>query len=93
MREASQKVIAAVSKHMRKIHLAQLMINGGGSKSEFSALTGEKDWITERIFAAAKRRTPDKTRRDVVLCSECAFLLNSGRDYDALTELVAQLIS
>jgi DNA polymerase-3 subunit delta len=92
MQEPPHKLMAGISREMRKLYAARLCYDDSRDSLYLKDMCDIKqEWQARNLLTRARRVSPEYCRRAVLLCCDTAYSLNSGGGSEALVSLLARL--
>jgi DNA polymerase-3 subunit delta len=86
-REDVGRVIAQLSAHVRRVHRASVMVEGGATQADVARELGLKPFPAQKLVGQAKRFEPAELGRAIVRLAELDLAVKGGSRVDSRFEL------
>jgi DNA polymerase-3 subunit delta len=86
-REDVGRVIAQLSNHVRRVHRASVMVEGGATQADVAKELGLKPFPAQKLVGQAKRFEPAELGRAIVRLAELDLAVKGGSRVDSRFEL------
>lgn len=93
MQESPLGLLAVLSRHLRRLYSARLILDKGGREEDVAALWHIHPYPAKKLLQSARRFSPDRCRMAVCRCGETELAMKSTGedDRDLLVGLLAEL--